>query len=61
MTCDHCTRAVTEELTRVPGVEHVAVDFVPGGVSQVSVEAATSLTQEQLATAVVEAGYDIAV
>ncbi len=61
MTCDHCIRAVTEELTRVPGVEHVAVDLVPGGVSQVSVEASTSVTQEQLAAAVVEAGYDIAV
>ena len=33
MTCEHCTRAVTEELTALAGVTGVTVDLVPGGTS----------------------------
>lgn len=60
MTCEHCVRAVTDELTSVSGVDTVHVELVPGGISQVAVQTAPTVTQEQLAAAIVEAGYDIA-
>ena len=31
MTCEHCARAVTEEIESLDGVSAVAVDLVPGG------------------------------
>ena len=31
MTCDHCVRAVTEELRSLDGVTQVSVDLHPGG------------------------------
>ena len=37
MTCEHCTRAVTEELTALADVTGVTVDLVPGGTSAVTV------------------------
>jgi len=37
MTCEHCARAVTEELTALTGVTGVTVDLVPGGTSAVTV------------------------
>jgi copper chaperone len=37
MTCEHCVRAVTGELTNLGGVSDVRVDLVPGGVSAVTV------------------------
>jgi copper chaperone CopZ len=30
MTCDHCVRAVTDELSQVPGVRAVTVDLATG-------------------------------
>jgi copper chaperone CopZ len=30
MTCAHCVAAVTEEVSRVPGAEHVEVDLEGG-------------------------------
>ncbi len=30
MTCDHCVRSVTEEVTEVPGVTGVEVDLATG-------------------------------
>lgn len=61
MTCDHCVTAVTDELTAVPGVEGVTVSVVPGGISEVAVTADASVTQEQCAAAINEAGYDISI
>ena len=61
MTCDHCIAAVRGELTAIPGVTSVRVSLVPGGISEVTVDADASVTQEQLADAIVEAGYDIAI
>ena len=37
MTCEHCVRAVTGELTNLDGVTDVSVDLVPGGKSAVTV------------------------
>jgi copper chaperone CopZ len=53
MTCDHCKLAVTEEVTKVPGVAAVSVDLdtklvrIDGGAGH-----------EALVAAIDEAGYD---
>lgn len=56
MTCEHCVRSVTEEVSEVPGVESVDVDLATGrmvvrgaGVEPAAVRAAVS-----------EAGYEVA-
>ena len=56
MTCEHCTRAVTAELSALGGVAGVTVDLVPGGASAVTVESAASLANEAVAAALDEAG-----
>ena len=56
MTCGHCSGAVTQELSDVPGVTHVEVDLVPGGASDVRVDADPAPTAEQIIAAVAEAG-----
>ena len=57
MTCDHCVRSVTEELTKVPGVREVHVDLASGAVE---VTSDAPLPREQVAGAVDEAGYTLA-
>jgi copper chaperone len=56
MTCDHCVRAVTEEVGKVAGVSDVAVDLGTGRVTVASVE---PLDPEAVRTAVDEAGYEL--
>jgi copper chaperone len=56
MTCDHCVRAVTAELSRLDEVGSVDVTLVPGGVSTVVVEASNPLTDAEVAAALDEAG-----
>lgn len=56
MTCDHCARAVTEELTSLDSVTGVAVELVPGGVSAVTVSSDVPLTGDAVAAALDEAG-----
>ncbi len=56
MTCDHCKRAVTEELTAVPGVAGVDVDL---GTKLVTVTG-DGLDDGALRAAIVEAGYEAA-
>jgi copper chaperone CopZ len=61
MTCEHCVRAVTEELGVVPGVSAVTVALVPGGESAVTVNSDAPLTAEAVASALDEAGaYSLA-
>ncbi|ASU83213.1 copper chaperone [Nocardiopsis gilva YIM 90087] len=57
MTCGHCEKAVKEELGALPGVTSVGVDLESG---RVSIESEAPLTDEQLAAAIDEAGYEIA-
>ena len=57
MTCGHCVKAVTEEVSAIEGVEAVEVDLETGAVT---VAAATDPTREQMAAAVDEAGYALA-
>lgn len=56
MTCDHCVRAVAEELTSVDGVRSVAVELIPGGVSAVTVTSEAPLIAGEVAAALDEAG-----
>ncbi|SCL13715.1 Copper chaperone CopZ [Micromonospora rhizosphaerae] len=57
MTCEHCVRAVTEELSALPGVEEVRVDLARGTATVASTE---PLPVESVRAAVDEAGYELA-
>jgi copper chaperone CopZ len=56
ITCDHCARSVTAEVTRIPGVTGVSVDVTAG---RVSVTSAEPLSEAAVADAVEEAGYEV--
>jgi copper chaperone CopZ len=57
MTCGHCVQAVTDELTGISGVTAVTVDLESGRVVVVS---AAALDPVVVASAVDEAGYELA-
>jgi copper chaperone CopZ len=54
MTCAHCQRAITQEITAVDGVESVDVDLATG---TVVVTAGRPVDRADIAVAVDEAGY----
>ena len=56
MTCDHCARAVTQELASLDGVTDVVVGLVPGGVSAVTVSSDLPLGGDAVTAALDEAG-----
>lgn len=56
MTCDHCVLSVTEEVSEVSGVETVDVDLASGQLAVVG----QGYTDEAIAVAVAEAGYEVA-
>ena len=56
MTCGHCQRAVADEISRLPGVQGVAVDLATGCVT---VTAAQPVDRAEVALAVGEAGYTL--
>lgn len=61
LTCEHCVRAITSEVSAVPGVNDVQVDLVVGGTSILSVTADKSLTDAEVVAALDEAGeYQLA-
>jgi copper chaperone len=55
MTCEHCVRSVTEEVSEVPGVSAVAVDLASGALT---VEG--DAPADAIRAAVDEAGYALA-
>ena len=57
MTCAHCVRSVTEEITAIDGVTDVAVDLTSGAVA---VTSERPLDAAQVRAAVEEAGYALA-
>ena len=59
LTCEHCVKAVTEELAGLPAVREVIVDLVPGGSSAVHVTSDEPLDRTQVREAVEEAGYEL--
>jgi copper chaperone CopZ len=56
MTCEHCRRAVTEEISAVAGVESVTVDLATG---LVTVAATSPVDRADIAAALDEAGYSL--
>jgi copper ion binding protein len=56
MTCDHCRRAVTTEVSAVAGVQAVTVDIEAG---TVTVSADQPVDRSDIAAAVDEAGYTL--
>lgn len=60
MTCGHCVRSVQEEISAIPGVTDVQVELVSGGTSTVKVTSDQPVSDEALAAAVEEAGYQVA-
>ena len=58
MTCGHCVRSVTEELTEI-GATEVAIDLVKGGVSTARAQFAGPVDEVAVRAAVTEAGYQV--
>lgn len=54
MTCGHCVRSVTEEVSEIPGVTEVAVDLESG---RLTVSSDQPLSDDAVRAAVDEAGY----
>ena len=54
MTCEHCVRSVTEEVSEVPGVTAVDVDLASGRLTVTGAPDAAAVR-----AAVVEAGYEV--
>lgn len=60
MTCAHCVSSVTEELTRLEGVENVTVDLHAGGASRVTIHSSAPINALAVKAAIEEAGYTLA-
>jgi copper ion binding protein len=58
MTCDHCARAVREEVGALPGVSAVDVDVAAG---KVVITGSPLPGQAALSEAITEAGYELAI
>lgn len=57
MTCDHCVRAVTDEVSGVSGVSSVKIDLASGSMT---VQADAPVAEDDIRAAVDEAGYELA-
>ena len=57
MTCGHCVASVTEEVSEVPGVDHVDVVLETGSLTVTSAEPVDAAA---VSAAVEEAGYQLA-
>lgn len=55
MTCDHCARAVAEEVNQVPGTQGVDVDAKTGRM----VVTGEGFTDDRIIAAVETAGYTV--
>ena len=57
MTCEHCVRAVTEEVRRIQGVADITVDLPTGALP---ISSSQPIEEAAVAEAVQEAGYQLA-
>jgi copper chaperone CopZ len=57
VSCDHCVRAITEELSNLPGVHQVGVDLQA---KLVTVAHDGSVADATLRQGIEEAGFDVA-
>lgn len=60
MTCSHCVKSVTEELSAIDGVDDVSVDLNAGGTSRVTIRSSSPIADSAVQAAVEEAGYSLA-
>jgi len=58
MTCDHCVKAVTEELNNL-GAKTVGIDLTKDRVSVARFESDEPVSDAQIAQAVDNAGYNV--
>lgn len=56
ISCDHCVKAINQELTKIPGVQHVNVNLAN---KIVTVQADATVSDNQIREGIEEAGYDI--
>ena len=57
VSCEHCVRAITGELTQIRGVHNVDVDLAT---KEVHVRFDDSVTEDEIVTGIEDAGYEIA-
>ena len=57
VSCEHCVRAITNELRRIDGVREVSVDLTS---KLVTVRADETVADSRLRAGIQEAGYDVA-
>lgn len=57
MSCEHCVKAVTNEVSALPGIGKVAVDLNTGSVT-VEFDPALS-TLDKIKAAIEDQGYDV--
>lgn len=57
MTCEHCVRAVKQEVGDISGVTRVEVEL--GTPSTVTVQSTEPMSQQDFVAAIDEAGYEV--
>lgn len=57
VSCEHCVRAVTQEVGKLEGVEDIQIDL---DTKTVTVRREDRVTDAQIIAALDEAGYDVA-
>jgi len=57
ISCEHCVRAITNELTSVPGIEVVNIDIPT---KLVTLRHSNDVSDEQIVATIAEAGYEVA-
>lgn len=57
VSCEHCVRAITDELSQIDGVEQVKVD-IPTKI--VTVRASDAVADARIVAGLSEAGYEVA-
>lgn len=56
MSCEHCVRSVTEEVSEIAGVNDVSVELSSG---RVTITSADEPSRDDVRAAVEEAGYEL--
>ncbi len=57
MTCEHCVRSVTEEVSAIPGVTDLEIDLATGALAVTTADA--PVADDAVRDAVTEAGYSL--
>jgi copper chaperone CopZ len=59
MTCDHCVKAIKQEVGAIDGVTRIDVDLIPDEISPITITSREPLDEGVLAQAVDDAGYTL--